>query len=196
MMLRLCPILLLAACSAQPVLTSTLAASTPASYVGVAVPALADSAAVVTAGLQQAELERRLQATDVQFQISRQPEDTIRLRAAARDSFDSGSAQLKPAALSAYAELGEILKLYPSNVAHVLVSGAAAASDSADPALDLGARRGASILDYLARRGVPMTRLRAEVRGGPGAGEWIEIVLRPVVQGREAQAWLPQLPTP
>ena len=68
-------------------------------------------------------------------------------------------------------------------------------ADSADPATDLSARRAASLLNYLASRGLPLTRLRAEGRGarepatpdtGAAANRRVEFVLKPVIAGREA----------
>ncbi len=182
--------LLLPACSARPVLTSTLPAAVPySSDVGVQIPALLPGTAGTVAVQQKAELEQRLRNAGAPVQLSLLPEDALGLRMAAADSFEAGSAQLQLAALARYAQIADVLKAFPGSVVHVLVYG-----DSVEPgdvALGIGARRAASILDYLAHRGVPLTRLRAEGRGAAGAGEWIELVLRPVVQGREAQAWTP-----
>lgn len=183
--------LLLSACAGKPVLTSTLPA-TPvprSSMVGVPIPALLPGTAGAVAVQQKAELERRLQNTVARVQISALPDDTLGLVIAAADSFEAGSAQMKPSILTSYAEIAEVLRTFPSSILHVVVYHDAPATE--DAALSLGARRAASILDYLERRGLPPTRLRAEGRSQAGTGERVELLLKPVLQSREAWAWTP-----
>lgn len=189
-------VLALPACTAKPVLTSTLPAS-PApdsrfSVVGAQVPALLPGTTGAVAAQQKSELERRLKDAKAPVRIMSLPEDALGLRIAAADSFETGSAQLKLAALTGYAEIAEVMKAFPGSVAHVLVYGDPGDSpEPGDMAFGLRARRAASILDYLARRGIPMTRLRSEIRSAAAVGEQVELVLKPVVQGREAMAWTP-----
>jgi len=186
---------LLAGCGAK--LSSSLPASAPAaSYVGVAAGTL--TAATVEAeitGLQR-ELEAiARRASVVPVQLSRDG-SVLKLSLGADQSFGPASAQLEPAALEVYAQLAQILGRRPGTVAHILVHGDAA---SAEPFTDLSARRAISLQGYLASRGVPGTRLRAEGRGAaepatPGAAavnRRIEFVLKPIIAGRETEAWAP-----
>jgi len=180
--------LALGGCSAR--LTSSLPPpAAPASYVGA-------HAGVVGAAALEQELGQLEQALDalagrraaVPVERSRVG-DTLLLRFGAAESFAGSGAQLQPAALAAYAELARILSSRPGTVAHIVVRGDAGVPSS-EPALGLPARRAASLQAYLATRGVPGTRLRAEGRADAGA-EAIEVLLKPIVAGREAEAWVP-----
>lgn len=167
------------------------------------------TAAVPFAGLDaeltrlQGELERRVAGRDwgVPLQLTRGAEAYLRVRLGADESFDAGSGQLQPTVLQLYAEIAAILRTAPA-VTHVLVHGD---RGDAEPAVDLTARRAASVLNYLATRSVPVSRLRAEGRGArepatiePDAGATnrrVELIVKPIVAGHEAAAWLPPAPT-
>lgn len=185
--------LLLAGCAK---LTSTLPPpGAPASYVGAQPGVLAVEALEPQLTALQDELAGRIagHSWPVPVQLSRAGE-VIRLRLGADESFGAGSAQLRPAALGLYAEFAGILNAQPGLVAHVVVHGAETAEDLST---DLSARRAAAVQSYLQFCGVPGTRLRAEGRGAQqpltpdGAVPRIELVLQPIVAGREAQAWVP-----
>lgn len=202
----------LASGCAAPPLVSTLPAAAPAiSYAGVRTSALAPGAVGAYLQRQESELNKRLRSRGwpVPARLQRLRGDGLELRLDAEDSFEPGSGQLKAAALSAYAQIAEVLKAFPSTVTHVLVhSDAADPAEAAEPAAGLSARRAASLQSYLISRGVPPTRLRAEGRGqrepldlGDSAevqrqNRRVELVLRPVIQGREADAWMPPAPRP
>ena len=186
---------LLAGCSAQ--LTSTLPASAPVvSYVGAQAGVLApETLGTAVDGLQR-ELEQIAKARAVvPAQVSREGA-VLKLRIAADETFGAASAELRPAALEFYAELAQALAHAPGTVAHILVHGEVA---SGEPATDLTARRAASLQSYLVLRGLPGTRLRAEGRGSAQrltpdaapANRRIELVIKPIVAGREAEAWAP-----
>lgn len=194
---------LLAGCA--PALTSTLATAPAPSVVGVATPAVPLAGLDAELGRIQRELERRLAGRDwgVPLQLTRgSPEPWIRVRLGADATFEGDTAQLQASALSLYAELAAVLQAAPGTVAHVLVHGDAAEED---PGAGLTSRRAASVLSYLATREIAPTRLRAEGRADrepaslePEAGavnRRVELVLKPVVAGREADAWLPPAPT-
>jgi outer membrane protein OmpA-like peptidoglycan-associated protein len=174
----------LGACSGGK-LTSTLPPpGAPASYVGASAGVLAPAAVEP----ELAALEKELGAlagrrAAVPLQLSREGA-ALRLSFGAQQSFAPGAAELEPAALSAYAGLARALAARPGTVAHIRVTGEAAP----EPAIALPARRAASLQAYLAMRGVPGTRLRAD--GAEGAGT-VEVVIKPVVAGSEAEAWVP-----
>lgn len=180
--------LALGGCSAK--LTSSLAPpAAPPSYVGA-------HAGVIDAGALAQELDRLEEAlaalsgrgAPVPAQVSRQG-GTLMLRFGAAESFGGTGAQLQPAALTAYAALARVLAARPGTVAHIVVRGDAGLPSS-ELALGLPARRAASLQAYLATRGVPGTRLRAEGRTDAEA-EAVEVLLKPIVAGREPEAWIP-----
>jgi outer membrane protein OmpA-like peptidoglycan-associated protein len=197
---------LLAGCAGG--LTSTLPAVAPsASLVGVPTAALAPEAAEAEMARWQQLLGQRIAGRDwgLPVQLTRTADALLRVRIGADESFVGDSAQLQPPALLIYAELADVLRQAPASVAHVLVHGDV--SWPAEPATDPTARRAASVMTYLLGRGVPGSRLRAEGRGAAepvtpdvaaGAPESpnrrVEVVVRPIVAGREAEAWLPPPP--
>ncbi len=180
----LLPLLVVGGCSAK--LSSSLPASVPpVSYVGARTGAFAPDALEAGIDQLQQDLERvAKRARPVPAQLSREGH-LLKLRLGAGESFGPASAELQAAALEFYAQLAEILVRHPGTVAHILVHDDTA---SGEPSTDLAARRANSLQSYLAARGVPGTRLRAEGRGGTGPR--IELWLVPIVVGREAAAWM------
>lgn len=180
-------------------LESTLVTAPAASLVGVVMPAVAPAGVEAELARLQGELERRVARRDwgVPLQLARGPDAQLRVRLGADASFDPGTAQLRADALALYAEIGAVLRAAPV-VTHVLVHGDTAPGE---PATDLTARRAASVLSYLVTQQLPPTRLRAEGRGAaepatadPGAGALqrrVELVVKPVIAGHEAEAWVP-----
>jgi outer membrane protein OmpA-like peptidoglycan-associated protein len=98
-------------------------------------------------------------------------------------AFEFGSAQLKPELLLPLADTVEATGLGGAWVVHVIAI--AATADEAD----LAERRSASVLAYLASQGLRGGRLRAETRSGGAAS--LEVQFVPIIQGREARAWMP-----
>ena len=176
------------ACSAK--LSSSLPPpAPPTSYVG------AQAGAIDAATLEQelGRLEEALGAltarrSPVPARLSRQG-DALALSFGPAESFGVAGAQLDPRALAVYAELARILAARPGTVAHIVVRGDPALPSS-DLALGLPARRAAALHSYLTTRGLPGTRLRAEGRADADA-EAIEVLVKPIVAGREAAAWVP-----
>ena len=194
-LLRLLPVLL-AGCTAK--LSSTLPASAPvASYVGAQAGVLTPGPALDAAidGLRL-DLEQTTRAAGAMPAEYLREGDALKLRLPADASFGPDSAQLQAGALEFYAALADVLARRPGTVAHVVVHGEVASSELPT---DLTARRAASLEAYLAARGVPQTRLRAEGRGSAqrltpdaaAANRRIEIVLKPIAAGQEASAWVP-----
>lgn len=71
--------------------------------------------------------------------------------------FDTGKADLKPAAIKSITQLAEILKKYPENV--ITVKGYTDSQGSEDLNKTLSEKRAGSVKDYLAKGGVPQTTL-------------------------------------
>ena len=148
------------------------------------------------------DLEQRLAARDwgVPLQVGRTAEGFLRLRLAADESFEPGTAMLTPPAMLVLTETASALAQAPACVVHVLAHGADLGDE---PAVSLSARRAAAAQSYLLARGLPATRVRAEWRGArepaaadpaAAANRRLELVVRPVISGAEAQAWMPPLP--
>lgn len=197
--------LLLAACG--PRLTSTLGdASAPAEPFGeptaTLMPATGDSDWLAL----RAQLDGLVAAnqTPVPAQLLPGIDGVLRLRAGSDESFEPGTAQLKPAALAFYAQVASVLRGYGPAVLHVVVHGDVATDE--EPSLDLSARRAASLQNVLIGAGAPAARLRAEGRAdrepatdGANAAEAnrrVDLVFRPVIAGREPEAWMPPAPVP
>lgn len=184
-------------------LSSTLTATAPVPRVGVPAGSVTLAAADGELARLQGELERRVARRDwgVPLQLSRAAEPQLRVRLGADESFEGTTAQLRADVLVLYAEIGTVLRGAPA-VTHVLVHGDA---DEPDPAIGLSARRAASVLNYLVTLDVPATQLRAEGRGanepatieaaGGAANRRVEIVIKPIIAGHEAEAWQPPAPT-
>jgi outer membrane protein OmpA-like peptidoglycan-associated protein len=184
---------------AGPVKSTLAPPAAPADAVGVPAPAVGADAAEAQSARVQAELERRLMTRDwgVPLQVSRGPDGTVRLRMGADESFERATAQLDPRAMLVLTEAASVVRQAPASVLHVLAHGDDPGSERAT---SLSARRAASVQSYLVTRGLPPARLRAEGRGArePASTQaadpanWrIELVIRPVIAGREAEAWMP-----
>jgi len=98
-------------------------------------------------------------------------------------AFEVGNAQMKPELLLPLADVADVGRATGAWVIHVI--GTASTSDEAE----LAERRAASVLAYLASRGFSAGRLRSETRSGRGHG--VDLHFVPIVEGREAQAWMP-----
>lgn len=178
-------LLALAGC-ATGVKSTLPGASASPDFVGAASPA-------VPAGMQEPEMARVQAALEglgqrewgIPLQVVRTPESFVQVRLGADESFEARTAQLQPGALVLLSKIAEVLKTAPDVVTHVLVYGA---DPAGEVAVGLSARRAASVQSYLLNLKLPATRVRAE---GRVAQPRVELVIRPVVAGREAEAWMP-----
>jgi len=99
--------------------------------------------------------------------------------------FEQGNAQLKIEALKPLGDIAEAIAARGACVTHIV----AYAAD--DAAADLADRRAASVMENLSREPISLGRLRAESRIDLHRADKIFIALRPVVLGRENEAWVP-----
>lgn len=171
--------------------------------VGAVVGAIAGGAVGNYMDKQQRELEQQLaqEAARNELQIVRLDGDALKIGIASDVSFDVNSATLKPEALNTYAKIANILKTYDKTVIHVV--GHTDSTGSAELNQGLSERRAASVSSYIAQNGVPATRVREEGRGlrepvgdnrtaeGRTKNRRVDIVLKPVVEGKEQAAWTP-----
>ncbi|HEY1181168.1 MAG TPA: OmpA family protein, partial [Rhodocyclaceae bacterium] len=133
--------------------------------------------------------------------ITQLPDGSLKIGIASDVSFDIDSAQIRPDALNTYAKIAGILKTYDKTVVHVV--GHTDSSGSADHNQGLSERRAASVASYMQGQGLPGSRVRQEGRGerellvrtGDGVKESrnrrVDIVIKPVIEGQEQQAWTP-----
>ncbi|MDD3762071.1 MAG: OmpA family protein [Nevskiales bacterium] len=174
-----------------------------APIVGAVVGAIAGGAVGNYMDKQAAELERQLaeEAAREELQITRISGDALKIGIASDVSFDVDSAQIKPDALNTYAKIANVLKTYDKTVIHVVGHTDSTGSDEYNQSLS--ERRAASVGNYLSAQGVPASRVRQEGRGerepiasnqttdGRRKNRRVDIVIKPVIEGQENQAWTP-----
>lgn len=174
-----------------------------APIVGAVVGAVAGGAVGGYMDRQAAELERQLAEEQArqELQITRISGDALKIGIASDVSFDVGSAQLKPEALNTYAKIASVLKTYDRTVIHIV--GHTDSTGSDDYNQGLSERRATSVASYMGGQGLPGTRVRQEGRGerepiasnatvdGRKRNRRVDIVIKPVVEGQEQQAWTP-----
>ncbi|MEQ1439567.1 OmpA family protein [Fontimonas sp. SYSU GA230001] len=174
-----------------------------APIVGAVVGAIAGGAVGGYMDRQQAELERQLaeETARRELQIVRLSDGSLKVGVASDVSFEVDSAQLMPAALNTYAKIAGVLRNYDRTVIHVVGHTDSTGSDEHNQSLS--ERRAAAVASYMAGQGVPGTRMRQEGRGkrepvasnstaeGRRKNRRVDIVIKPVVEGQEQQAWAP-----
>ncbi len=170
-------------------------------FVGAAVGALAGAAV----GNYMDEQERAFETTMAEEQrrneleIERLENDTLRLSLDSEVSFDLDSYRIKPAFEPSLGKLAEVLIRYPRTVMHIIghtdSTGAAAYNQR------LSEQRADAVRDHLLAHGVPSQRIRTEGRGetqprdsnateaGRQLNRRVEIYLKPIVEGNEAEAY-------
>lgn len=174
-----------------------------APIVGAVVGAIAGGAVGNYMDKQKAELERQLaeEAARKDLAITELSDGSLKIGIASDVSFDVDSAQIKPDALNTYAKIANVLKTYDKTVIHVVGHTDSTGSDEYNQSLS--ERRAASVASYMGGQGLPGTRVRQEGRGereavasnstadGRKKNRRVDIVIKPVVEGQEQQAWTP-----
>lgn len=172
-------------------------------FVGAAIGAIAGGAVGNYMDKQRQELEKQLAAEAARNELSiiQLSEDTLKIGIASDVSFDTGSASLQPAALQTFAKIANVLQGYEATVVHVV--GHTDTVGSAQFNQGLSERRASSVASYLASQGLPASRIREEGRGerellvrtadnvNERRNRRVDIVVKAVVEGREADAWAP-----
>jgi outer membrane protein OmpA-like peptidoglycan-associated protein len=174
-----------------------------APIVGAVVGAIAGGAVGNYMDKQRAELERQLkaEADRKELQITQLSDNAIKIGIASDASFSTGSAQLSQQALTTFAKIAGVIKDYDKTVVHIV--GHTDTVGTAQFNQGLSERRAASVSSYIGGQGVPGSRIREEGRGerellvrtGDGVADArnrrVDIVIKPVVEGQESQAWAP-----
>lgn len=172
-------------------------------YVGAVVGAIAGGAAGNYMDKQAAEMERKLaaEAARDELRITRMAGDALRVGIASDASFDSGKDALRPGAAATYTKIASVLKDYDKTVVHVVGHTDSVGTDEYNQGLSQ--RRASSVTSYLIQQGVPAERIRQEGRGereplannqtdaGRAQNRRVDIVIKPVIEGQEQQAWAP-----
>ena len=188
---------------AGAVLGNNVSHARGAPIVGAVIGAIAGGAVGNYMDKQKAELNQQLaeEQRRNELQVTQLSDGSLKVGVASDVSFDLNSAQLRPQALDTYAKIGSILKSYDKTVIHVI--GHTDTTGSADHNQVLSESRAASVASYLSSVGVPSQRIRQEGRGereplvrtGDNVNEprnrRVDIVIKPVVEGQESQAWAP-----
>ena len=172
-------------------------------YVGAVVGALAGGAVGNYMDKQAAELERQLaaEAARDELQITRIANDALKIGIASDVSFPFDSAEVKPGAQATYSKIANVLKDYDKTIIHVV--GHTDTSGSATYNQGLSERRAQAVANLMSAYGLTSARVLTEGRGerepivktGDGVNEAanrrVDIVIKPVVEGQEQQAYAP-----
>lgn len=185
------------------VLGNNVSHATGGPIVGAAIGALAGGAAGHYMDKQKAELNQQLaqEQRNNELQITQLSDGSLKVGIASDVSFDLNSAQLRPNALDTYAKIAGILKSYDKTVIHVVGHTDTTGSDEYN--MRLSESRANSVASYLSSQGVPSSRIRTEGRGereplirtadniNEPRNRRVDIVIKPVIEGQEQQAWAP-----
>lgn len=177
--------------------------NTEGAIIGGAVGALAGGAVGNYMDKQARELEEKLAAERArnELQIVRLSDNALKIGVASDASFDVDSATLKGQAQSTFSRIAAVLKDYDATVIHIV--GHTDSTGSAQYNQALSQRRAGSVTSHLVAQGVTNQRLRQEGRGesepiadndtaaGRTRNRRVDIVIQPVVEGRENQAAQP-----
>lgn len=150
---------------------------------------------------QQREMNQALadeQARN-ELQIQQLQDESLKIDISNEVSFDFDSAAIKPAFEPTLNKVADVLQRYPKTIIHVIGHTDSKGSESYNQ--QLSERRAQSVTDYFAARGVMTERLVAMGRGelepratndteaGRQLNRRVEIIVKPIVEGQEAEAY-------
>lgn len=153
---------------------------------------------------QQREMERVLseERRRHEVEIERLKDDTLKLNLSSEVSFDYDSAALKPAFYPTLDKLADVIGKYDRTAVHVVGHTDSTGSEAYNQRLS--ERRARSVERYLVNRATPFERIRTYGLGetapratntteaGRQLNRRVEIFLKPIVAGREAEALAPE----
>ena len=170
-------------------------------YAGALVGALAGNAVGRYMDEQQQALEeqlRREQAAN-EIQISRLPDNSLKLNVNSEVSFDFDSAMIRSDFRSSLDKVANVLADYPSTAVHIIGHTDSVGSEQYNNQLSV--RRASSVQGYLSTRGVTANRTRTKGYGelmpiannaspaGRQRNRRVEIYLKPIIEGQERAAY-------
>lgn len=170
-------------------------------YIGAAVGALAGGAVGHYMDKQYAELQKQLaaEAARKELKITKLPGNALKVGLASDASFDVASAELKGQAHQTYGKIASVLKDYDQTVIHVVGHTDSDGSDEYNR--ELSQRRASAVAGFMEGSGLPRPRVLTEGRGerepvasnqnssGKRANRRVDIVIQPVIEGREQEAY-------
>jgi outer membrane protein OmpA-like peptidoglycan-associated protein len=150
---------------------------------------------------EEIERKRQMALLRQKLQVSKMPDDSLRLGIASDILFEFGSASPRPGARETFAQIAALLKTCDRIAVHVVGH----TDNFGDPSTNLWLSqvRAASVAFFLEQNGVPKDRIRFEGRGdreplesnlteaGQRINRRVDIVLRPLWPGREQEAFRP-----
>lgn len=175
--------------------------STTNTAIGMAVGALAGAGVGHYMDRQKAELNDKLaqQQAANQLSITSIGNNTLQVGVASDASFAVDSANLSPQAQNTFNTIANVLKDYDKTAIHVV--GFTDSTGSAEHNLALSQARAQAVASFLESRGVDSQRVLTWARGetqpvasneteaGRAQNRRVAIVIKPVVQGQEQQAF-------
>ena len=134
-------------------------------WVGAAVGALAGAGVGGYMDKQQREFEQDLsnERARHQIEVQRMRDDTLKVNLDSEVSFDYDSAIIKPTFLPTLDKLAGLIAKYNQTVVHIVGHTDSTGSDAINNPLSIN--RAASVRDYLAARGVPISSMTIDGRG-------------------------------
>lgn len=168
---------------------------------GAAVGALAGAGVGRYMDNQQREFEQALadeQARN-ELKIQQLENETLKIDIASEVSFDFDSASLKSAFTPTLNKVADVLQRYPKTVIHVVGHTDSVGSESYNQRLS--EQRAQSVVDFFGSRGIDPNRLYAFGRGeleprasneteaGRQLNRRVELFVKPIVEGQEAEAY-------
>lgn len=169
--------------------------------IGAAVGALAGGAVGNYMDRQHAELQKRLAAEAARDElfITRLNNNALRVGIASDSSFAVGSSELRFDSQATFQKIANILKDYEKTAVHLVGHTDSTGSDAFNQ--KLSTQRAQTVASYMASQGVPSSREVVWGRGesepiatndteeGRSRNRRVDIVLKPIVEGREGEAF-------
>lgn len=170
-------------------------------YVGAVAGAIAGGLIGRYMDKQQQEVEAALQNEIAanQVEVTRLPDNSIRVNISSQVSFPVGSAAISPSFQSPLDQVANSFRTNDKTVIHVV--GHTDDTGSNEYNQDLSERRASSVGNYLASRGVLSSRILASGFGetkprasnatasGKAANRRVDIYIKPIVEGNEQAAY-------
>ncbi len=170
-------------------------------FLGAAVGAIAGGAVGNYMDKQQRELEEQLAEEKRQnaIELERLKGDILKVNLSSEVSFDVDRATIKPGFYGTLNKLANVLAKYHNTIVHIIGHTDSTGSNSYNQRLS--ERRAEAVKTYLVEHGVASNRVRTEGRGeseprasnataeGRAMNRRVEIYLKPVVEGRESEAY-------
>lgn len=170
-------------------------------YVGAAVGALTGAAVGNYMDKQQRRMEQRLaqEQANQEITVTRIDEETLKVNVSSEVSFDVNQASIKSNFRDSLNKVADVVAEYDKTAIHVIGHTDSTGSQSYNQ--QLSEKRAGSVARYLSQNGVQRDRMRMAGRGeelpvannsssaGRSQNRRVEIYLKPIVEGRENDAF-------